>query len=123
MELIPNNYLDYENLKKLEALVIEALSPPSIPFDDENSKTSFTLLDLEKKAQEMVTTLANGSFSHSLSTIGNVPPNLINSIHATCNTIDSDLFAYVATDQISSDKFYEIIINNDASKHSTAGYR
>ncbi len=70
-----------------------------------------------EKAEEMAITLANRLFNHSLFTIGKVLPNAI------CNTIDSDLFAYIAINQYSSDKFYEIMIDTGISKHSIAGFR
>ena len=49
MESIQDNNLDDQNLEEMKALVIDALSPPSISFDDENSETFFTLLGLEEK--------------------------------------------------------------------------
>ena len=116
MESGSDNDLDDGDLDEMEALIIDVPSPPSATLIDENSEAFFTSLGLVEKAEEMATTLADRSFSHSLFTIGKVSPN------ATCNTIDSDPFAYIATDRYSSDKFYGIMIDTGASKHSTAGY-
>lgn len=114
--------LNDENLEEIEALVVDVSSSLSILFDDENSETFFASLGLEEKAQKMATTLADKSFSHSLSTIGNILPNLMNFVNATCKTIDSDLFPYIVTDRYSSDKFYGITIDTSVSKHFIVGH-
>ena len=106
----------------MEALLIDVPSPPSTVLNNENSEAFFTSLGLVEKAEEMATNLADRSFSHSLTTIGNVSPNHINSANAACEIIDTNPFAYIATDRYSSDKFYGIMIDTGASKHSTAGY-
>lgn len=109
-------------MEEIKVLIIDALLPPSISFDNKNSKTFFNSLGLEEKTPEVATTLANKSFSHSLSIIGNISSNIINSVDTNCNTIDLDPFTYIATDQYLSNKFYRIMIDIGASKHSTADY-
>ena len=122
MEFSPDNNLDDENLYEMEVLIIDVPSPPSTVLNDETFKAFFTLLGLVQKAKEMTTNLADRSFSHSLITIGNVLHNYINSANAACDTIDTNPFAYIATDWYLSDKSYGIMIDIGASKHSTVGY-
>lgn len=86
-----DNDLDDGDLDEMEALIIDVPSPPSTALNNENSEVFFNLLGLVEKAEKMATAFANKSFSHSLFTIGKVSPN------TTCNTIDSDLFAYITT--------------------------
>ena len=40
-----------------------------------------------------------------------------------CYNNDLDLFAYIATSQYTSNKFYRVMINIGALKKSTAGYK
>lgn len=122
MESGSDNDLEDENFDEMEVLIINVLSPPSATFNHKNSETFFTLLGLVKKAEEMATNLANRSFSHSLFTISNVLLNYMNSVYPAYDPIDTNLFAYIATNQYLSDKFYQIMINTSASKHSTASY-
>lgn len=49
-----------------------------------------------KKAEEMATSLADRSFSHFLSTIGNVLSNYIDFAYTAYDTIDTNLFPYIA---------------------------
>ncbi len=122
VEFSPDNDLDDEGLDEMEALVTNVLSPPSIVPNNKNSKAFFTSLGLVEKAEEMATNLADRSFSHSFITIGNVSPNHISLANAACDMSDTNLFAYIATDQYSFDKFYRIMIDTGASKHSSADY-
>ena len=64
----------------------------------------------------MSTILAIRSFSHGLSTIANIWPNLITSVDATYITIDSDTFSYIGTNWYSFDKFYGIMFDTGISK-------
>ena len=107
----------------MEALLIDVPSLPSTILNNENSKTFFTSLGLVKKAEEIVTNLADRSFSHFFTTIGNVSSHHINSANAASKIIDTNLFAYIATNRYLFDKFYRIMINIGASKHFTAGYK
>lgn len=117
MELDSDNDLDNGNLDEIEALIIDVPSLPSVALNNENSEAFFTLLGFVKKAEEMATTFTNKLFSHSFFTISKISPNATYN-----NTIDSDCFTYIATDQYLSDKFYRIMINTNASKHSTVSY-
>ena len=100
----------------MEALIINVLSSSSTNFNNENSKAYFILLGLVKKVEEMATALTNGSFNHSLFTIGKVSPN------STCNIINLNFFIYITTYKYLSDKFYRIMIDNNATKHFIADY-
>ncbi len=122
MEFSPDKDLNDEGLDKLEALVIDVLSPPSTVLNNENSKAFFISLGLIEKAEEMAINLANRSFSHSLITIGNILPNHISLANAAYDMSDTNPFTYIATNRYSSDKFYGIMIDTDAFKYSTAGY-
>ena len=106
----------------MEALLIDISSIPSIVLNNKNSKAFFTSLGLVEKAKEMATNLANRSFSHSLTTIGEISLYYINSANAAYKLIDINLFAYIAIDWYLFDKFYRIMIDTGASQHSTAGY-
>lgn len=117
MESGLDNDLDNKDLDEIEVLIIDILSPPSTILNNENSEAFFTLLSLVKKAEKMAAALANRLFSHFLFTIDKVFPN------ATCNIIDSGLFAYIITNGYLSDKFYGIIIDINVSKYSIPGYR
>lgn len=70
----------------------------------------------------MAINLANRSFSHSLITIGNVSSNYINSANIAFDTIDKNLFAYIAIDQYLYNKFYRIMIDTGIFKYSIAEY-
>lgn len=80
------------------------------------------MLGFVKKVEEMNINLANRSFSLFLITIGNVLPNHISSTNTAYDISDINLFAYIVTNQYSSDKFYEMMIDTNASKHSIVGY-
>lgn len=114
--------MDNENFNEIKILIIDILSSPSATFDNENSETFFTSLGFVEKAEKMAINLANKSFSHFLFTIGNVLPNYMNSAYAICDSIDTNLFTYIAINQYLSDKVYEIIINTSISKHSIGSY-
>lgn len=114
--------LDNESLDEIKALLVDILLPPSIILNNENFEVFFTLLNLVEKAEEMAINLANRSFSHFFITISNVSPNHINSANTAYNIIDINPFAYIATDQYLSEKFYKILIDTSVSKHSTIGY-
>lgn len=107
----------------MEGLIIDVLLPLSAALSDKNSETFFTLLSLMKKVEEMTTNLANRSFSHFLFIISNILSNHKNSAHAICNLIYKNLYAYIATNQYLSDKFYRIVINTGISKHFIIVYR
>ena len=106
----------------MEALIIDIPSPPFTVLNNETFEVFFTLLGLVEKAEKMATNLANRSFSHFFITIGNISPNYINSANAACDTIDINLFAYIATNRYLFDKFYAIMIDTGASKHSIVSY-
>ncbi len=122
MEFSLDNDLDDKGWNKMEASVIGVPSPPSTISNDENSKAFFTLLSLVEKAGEMATNLTNRSFSYSLITIGKVSLNHISLANATNNMSDINLFAYIATNQYSSDNFYEIIIDTGIFKYFITDY-
>ena len=123
MEFSLDNDLDYKDLDEIKALIIDVPSPPSTFLNVETSKVFFTLLDVMKKAEKMATKLADRSFSPFFITISNVLSNYINSANAACDTIDTNLFAYIATNWYLFDKFYGIMIVPFAFKHFTTGYR
>lgn len=107
----------------MKALLIDIPSPSSTVFHNENSEAFFTSFSLVEKVEKMAFNLIDRLFSHSLITIGNVLPSHINFANIACDTIDINLFAYIAINQYLSDKFYEIIIDTGISKHFTAGYK
>lgn len=109
-------------MDEIEALLIDVLSTPFTVFNNKNSKALFTLLGLVEKAEKIAINLANRSFSHFLITIGNVFYNHINSTNVAYDTINKNLFAYIAIDQYLSDKFYRIMIDTSIFKYFTAGY-
>lgn len=88
----------------------------SIIFHDKNSKTFFISLGLKEKAEKLATTLANRSFSYFFFIIDKISSN------TTCNINDSDFFAYIATNQYLSNKFYRIMIDAGVYKYSITGY-
>lgn len=122
-EFSPDNDLDNESIDEIKALLIDIPLLPSIVLNNENSKSFFTLLSLVEKAKKIAINLADRSFSHFLIIISKVSPNHINSANAACDIINTDLFAYFATNQYLSDKFYRIIIDTSASKYFTADYK
>ena len=117
VKLSSDNVLENGDLDKIEALIISILSLTSAVFHNENSKALLTLLGLMEKVKEITTALANRSFSHFLFTVSKIFHN------ATCNTIDSDPFTYIANNQYFFDKFYEIMIDSIVSYYFTVGYK
>lgn len=83
----------------------------------------FNLLGFVKKIEKMTTNLANRLFSQFFITIGNISPNHINSTNTVCDTIGTNLIAYITTNQYLSDKFYRLMIDTNAFKYFTMGYK
>lgn len=103
----------------MEILLIDILSMPSIVLYNKNSEAFFIFLSLVKKSEEMVINLPNKLFSHLFITNGKFSPNNNSSANTACEIIDTNFFAYIATNQYLSDKHYRIMIVTDASKHFT----
>lgn len=114
-----DNDPDDESLDEIQRLLLDIPSLLFIVFNNENSKAFFILLGFMEKAEEMITNLANRSFSLFLINIGNVSFNHINSTNATCDKIETNP---IPTNWYLFDKFYEIMIDTNISKHFTVGY-
>lgn len=106
----------------MEILLIDIPFLPSIILNNKNFKAFFTLLGFVKKVKKMATNLINKLFNNFFITIGNVLLNHINSVNAACDTIDTNIFAHIASNWYLSNKFYEIMINTNASNHFIAAY-
>ena len=74
---------------------------------------------MDSQAFNIITILADHSFIHLIA-----PENHSTSIFITDVTdYKQDLFAYITTERYTLKKFYGIIININAFKKSTIGYR
>ena len=118
--------VDYEGVEadskdslddEMEALMFDVPSLTLPQAGIENTKAFITSFGAMDHAEIMISNLANRSFEHSLTGTGPVTYN------DSIIKADSDPFIYVATERYTSDKFYGIMIDTGASKHSTAGYR
>ena len=101
------NELDHD----MKALIVDVLFFETFDtaFDDKAFITSFGAM---KDAESVLFNLINRSFEHSLTRIS---PQL------TTNEVQNS-FAYVIDDRYSFSQFHEVMINIEASKHSTADY-
>lgn len=94
-----------------------------IVFKNKNFKAFFTLLSFVEKIEKIATNLTDRLFSHFFITIGNILSNYINPTNAVYNIINTNFFAYIVTNQFLFDKFHEIIIDINVSKHFIADYK
>ena len=124
----PNQYIiDFESIlemkekeendlnnpnEKMKTFVLNAISEPSFS-KIENSETFFISFDALQNAEVMIINLNQRAFKHESGIIESL---IFDDFEA------SDPFAYVVSDRYISDEFYEIMIDTEASKYSTAGY-
>ena len=98
---------------KIEALMIDVSSLTLPDPQTQSIKTFITSFGPLEHAKAITTDLENRSFKHTLGTNFDNPTT----------DLDSDSFAYIATDRYTPKEFYGIMVDSGASKHSTAGYR
>ena len=96
----------------MKTFVLNAISEFSF-FKIENSETFFISFGALQNAKVMIINLNQRVFKHGLEI---TEPLTSHDIEA------SDPFAYVISDRYTSDEFYEIMIDTDVSKYSTADY-
>lgn len=106
----------------MKTLLIDVPSPPLIVPNNKNSKIFFMLLSFVKQAKKMATIFANRLFNYFLIIIDNILPNHINFANATCNTIQTNLFAYIITDRYLLEKLHGIMIDTNASYYFIVSY-
>jgi hypothetical protein len=134
---------DDELIKEMKALMIEFLSFSSFE-KNENAETFIIIFESMKNPEMMITALNNRSFSHYLidchtdmndqssSSIDQIIDHLqislknefsIITVHTDMKDINSDSFTYVMiSDRYTFEKFYEMMIDSNASTKSTAEY-
>ncbi len=132
---------DSEMIKKIKALMIEFSSSLSSFEKNSNAETFIITFEPMKNLKSMISDLINRSFSHYLIDFHtNMNNQILNDqnlvhlqislknesiiiVHTDMKNIKSDSFAYVMTfDRYISEKFYEIMIDSNASTKSTAEY-
>jgi hypothetical protein len=126
-----------ELIKEMKILMIEFSSLLSFSEKNENAKTFIIIFELMKNLELIIIDLVNRSFNHYFidfhtdmndQTIDHFQISLKNEffiiiVHTDMKNINSDLFAYVMTfDRYISEKFYEIMIDLNASTKSTVEY-
>jgi hypothetical protein len=132
---------DTDLTDEMKALIVDLPALPPIPDNPSNVETFMTSFGPVKNAEMMTTNLANRSLSHFLTNnlhtcmnddqtsnvlqtdLKNPSPTGLNAptpIH-TCMK-DTDPFTYITTDRYTSEMFYDIMIDSDASTRSTAEY-
>ena len=125
----PNQYIiDFEGIPEekkedddfnnpnveMKAFVLNAISEFSFS-KIENSETFFTSFGALQNAEMMIINLNQRVFKHGL--------EIISIEFLTFHESEaSNPFAYVVSDRYTSDEFYEIMIDTNASKYSTVGY-
>jgi hypothetical protein len=125
-----------EMTKEMKALMID-FSSFSFFEKNSNAETFIIIFESMKNLQLMTTDLVNRSFSHYLidfhtdmndQTIDYLQINLKNGfsiiiVHTDMKNINSDSFAYVMiSDRYTFEKFYEMMIDSNASTKSIAEY-
>jgi hypothetical protein len=131
-----------EMIKEMKALMIDFSSLSSFE-KNENAQTFIIIFESMKHLESMIIDLINRSFSHYLidfhtdmndqsssndQIIDHLQISLKNgfsiiNVHTDMKNTNSDSFAYVMTfDRYISEKFYEMMIDSNASTKSTAEY-
>jgi hypothetical protein len=128
---------DDELIKEMKALMIDFSSFLSLFEKNENAETFIIIFESMKNLESMIIDLINRSFSHYLidfhtdmndQTTDHHQISLKNefsiiTVHTGMKNTNSDSFAYVMIfDRYISEKFYEIMIDSNASTKSTAEY-
>jgi hypothetical protein len=134
---------DSEMIKKMQVLMIEFLSLLSSFEKNENAETFIIIFETMKNAESMTTDLINRLFSHyfinfqtnmknqslndqiidhlQISLKNEFPIIII--VYTDMKNTNSDSFAYIMIfDRYISEKFYEIMIDSNASTKSIAEY-
>jgi hypothetical protein len=123
-----------ELIKEMKALMIDFSSFLSFFEKNENAETFIIIFESMKNLELMTTDLTNRSFSHyliDLQTDLNDDQNLTHlqislkaeSLHTDMKDTKPDLFSYVMiSDRYISEKFYEVMIDSNASTKSIAEY-
>jgi hypothetical protein len=133
-----------ELIKEMKVLMIECSSLFSFFEKNENAETFIIIFESMKNLKLMITDLVNRLFSHYLidfrtdmndqsqslndQIIDHLQISLKNefliiTIHTDMKNTNSDSFAYVMIfDRYTSEKFYEVMIDSNASTKSTAEY-
>jgi hypothetical protein len=126
-----------ELIKEMKALMIDFSSFLSSLEKNENAETFIIIFESMKNFESMTTDLVNRSFSHYLidfhtdmndQTIDHLQISLKNGfsiiiVHTGMKNTNPDSFAYVMIfDRYISEKFYEMMIDSNASTKSTAEY-
>lgn len=81
------------------------------------------MLNLIKKVKKIVINFTNGLFNHFFIIISKLLFNCFNSANITCKINNTNLFAYITTNQYLSNKFYKIIIDINIIKYFIASYK
>jgi hypothetical protein len=121
-----------ELIKEIKALMIE-FSSFSTFEKNENAETFIIILEAMKNFESMIIDLTNRSFSHYLidfhtdmndQIIDHLQISLKTEVlHTDMKNTNPDSFAYVMIfDRYISEKFYEMMIDSNASTKSTAEY-
>jgi hypothetical protein len=124
-----------ELIKDMKALMIEFSSFSS--FEKDNAETFIIIFESMKNSEMMIVNLINRSLSHYLINFHtDMNDQIIDRfqiclkmrssiiiVHTNMKNINSDSFAYVMIfDRYISEKFYEVMIDSNASTKSTAEY-
>jgi hypothetical protein len=125
-----------EMIKEMKALMIEFSSFSSLEKNS-NAETFIIIFESMKNSEMMIVNLTNRSLSHYLIDFHtDMNDQIIDHlqiclkkefsiiiVHTNMKNINSDLFAYVMIfDRYISEKFYEMMIDSNASTKSTAEY-
>jgi hypothetical protein len=123
-----------ELIKEMKALMIEFSSFSSL--EKNNAETFIIIFESMKNFESMIIDLINRSFSHYLIDFHTDmnDQNLVHLqislkkefsiLHTNMKNINLDSFAYVMiSDRYISEKFYEMMIDSNASTKSTAEYK
>jgi hypothetical protein len=131
-----------ELIKEIKALMIDFSSFLSLFEKNENAETFIIIFESMKNLESMTTDLVNRSFNHYLidfhtsmndQSLSNdqisdhfqisLKNEFLIIVHTDMKNTNSDSFAYVMIfDRYISEKFYEMMIDSNASTKSTAEY-
>lgn len=109
---IDDNIESIKETVKALIIVIKFLSLSPLDQDIVNIDTFITSFETIHLAKTISIDLVNRFFKHAITEIDS---------DLECHELDP--FTYINSETYTSDKFYEIMIDMEASKQSTAGYR
>ena len=108
-----NNSIDSNLENAIEALILDPEPQLGSPQGPATSSTYLTNFETLPSPQEITASLCNLSLNHALTREDST---------TISNETENNPYAFITSGRYTNDKFYGIVIDTGASKHSTAGY-